>query len=197
MCRLIETIQVYNGTVLHGEYHLRRIYESRKNLLGCTDTLDLDSVLEIPQKFSEGRVKCRVIYDRVIHDATFSYYTPLPVKNLKLVYSDTIEYSYKYENREEINRLRSQRGLCDEILIVKHERITDTSFSNVAFFDGNKWITPANPLLKGTCRQRLLDNNILTEGDITVSDVPSYTHVSLINSMLQLHDDLIPIDKIT
>lgn len=197
MCRLIETIQVYNGTVLHGEYHRRRIHQSRQNLLGCTDTLHLDPVLDIPQKFSEGQVKCRVIYDRVIHGVTFSYYTPMPVRNLKLVYSDTIQYSYKYENREEINRLRSQRGECDEILIVKHDRITDTSFSNVAFFDGNKWTTPATPLLKGTCRQRLLDNNILTEGDISVNDLPSFTHVSLINSMLQLHDGLIPIHKIT
>ena len=96
---------------------------------------------------------------------------------------DDISYQYKFEERSQFTEALLQRNECDEILIVKHERITDTSFSNVAFFRENLWVTPAEPLLKGTMRASLLERGMIVEEDIRVSDLPHFSQVMLINAL--------------
>ena len=86
---------------------------------------------------------------------------------------------------------------CDEILIVRDGAITDTSYSNVAFFDGRKYVTPDTFLLNGTRRQYLLGTGVLTECRITPSDLGGFERVVLINAMLGIEDDLaVPIERI-
>ena len=48
------------------------------------------------------------------------------VSSLRPVASDTIDYSYKSTNREELNDLFARRGKADDILIVKDGYLTDT-----------------------------------------------------------------------
>lgn len=75
--------------------------------------------------------------------------------------------------------------------------ITDTSYSNVAFFDGRKYVTPDTFLLNGTRRQYLLGAGVLTERRITPSDLGGFERVVLINAMLGIEDDLaVPIERI-
>jgi 4-amino-4-deoxychorismate lyase len=78
------------------------------------------------------------------------------IESLKLVEDNTISYRHKYSDRSHLLELMNMRGDCDDILIVKDGYITDTSFSNIVFFDGDKWVTPARPLLRGTMRESLL-----------------------------------------
>ena len=86
---------------------------------------------------------------------------------------------------------------CDDILIIKNNKITDTSFTNIAFYDGIKWVTPAFPLLKGTKRQKLIDENKIIEVDILLSDLNKFKKAILFNSMLDLEDQMyIEIDNI-
>jgi 4-amino-4-deoxychorismate lyase len=80
--------------------------------------------------------------------------------------------------------LLAKRGDCDDILIVKNGYITDTSFSNIVFFDGDKWVTPARPLLRGTMRESLLKTNYIEETDILVNDLKKFTIARLVNAML-------------
>jgi 4-amino-4-deoxychorismate lyase len=55
--------------------------------------------------------------------------------------------------------------------------------SNIIFFDGLSWVTPARPLLKGTCRERLLASGLILERDISVNDLSGFTGCKLINAM--------------
>ena len=87
---------------------------------------------------------------------------------------------------QHLSRLLLQKGDADEIIIVKNGRLTDTSYSNIALFDGNRWVTPAHPLLKGTMRQSLIDKGLLEEKDIMAEDFPKYLEVRLINAMMPL-----------
>lgn len=64
--------------------------------------------------------------------------------------------------------------------------LTDTSYSNIALFDGCHWVTARQPLLHGTMRQSLLDDGVLTEQDIKAEDWNSFRQVSLINAMMPL-----------
>jgi 4-amino-4-deoxychorismate lyase len=105
-----------------------------------------------------------------------------------LVYDDEIEYSYKYENRERLNELKERRQDCDEIMIVKNGCITDTSFSNLVFYDGKKYLTPAQPLLNGTKRKLLLQQGWISEATIKPEDLNNFQHCGLINAMLNKDD---------
>jgi 4-amino-4-deoxychorismate lyase len=102
-------------------------------------------------------------------------------KKFKLIESD-IEYSYKYADRTKLNALKDER--FDEIIIVKNGLITDTTISNLAFFDGEKWLTPKTPLLKGTKREELLKKGSLIIKDITPQDIKIFSKIAMINAVL-------------
>ena len=82
--------------------------------------------------------------------------------------------------------MAAQRGDADEVVIVKNGLLTDTSYSNIALFDGQRWVTPRHPLLQGTMRQSLLDTGQLVERDIRDDEGGRYEKVSLINAMMPL-----------
>jgi 4-amino-4-deoxychorismate lyase len=62
--------------------------------------------------------------------------------------------------------------------------IKDGNYANLVFFNGSEWHTPLYPLLLGTHRARLIDQNKIIEKDITISDLSSYTKLKFINAMM-------------
>ena len=52
------------------------------------------------------------------------------------------------------------------------------------FFRDGVWLTPKNPLLKGTSRARLIDEGKLIESDIKVQELRSFSQVALLNAMI-------------
>lgn len=184
MCRLIESIKVENGKLCNIESHTKRFNEARREVFGLNEFLDLSQAIEIPKSLSNAISKCRVLYSSQIESIEFQEYTPRAVKSLKIVDGGDIDYHLKYENRESLNKLLLNKGVADDILIVKDGFITDTSFSNIAFFDGEQWYTPDTYLLNGTMRQTLLANGRLKEASITPFDLSKYTDIKMINAML-------------
>lgn len=69
---------------------------------------------------------------------------------------------------------------------MKNGLLTDTSFTNVAVFDGERWLTPKHPLLLGTKRASLLERQVIKEADISVETLMNAQKVSLINAMIDL-----------
>ena len=110
-------------------------------------------------------------------------YTPKEIRSLKIVPSN-IEYHHKYANREALNSLLISNPRVDEVIIEKEGYLTDTTISNIAFYDGKQWITPKKPLLQGTMRARLIDVGVLKTADITKADLHKYTQVALMNAMV-------------
>ena len=109
-----------------------------------------------------------------------------------MVEDNNISYTFKSTDRHELDRLLALRNGCDEVIIVKNGLITDTSFTNVAFFDGHKWVTPAQPLLNGTMRQWLLQCGQLTEAQITPASLTSFQRIMLFNAMIGAHELELP-----
>ncbi len=64
------------------------------------------------------------------------------------------------------------------------------------FFDGTEWVTPTTFLLNGTCRQRLLSEGKIKERIIHATDIPSFTHIGLINAMIGLGELCLPLNRI-
>jgi len=173
--KLLETIKCLDGIVYHLDYHQQRVNTSRK-VLGFDSALQLK--LDPPK---EGLFRCRIIYEESIEKIEYLAYQQKKIQSFKLVHSN-INYALKYEDRSELNLLMSEDA--DEIIIIQNNLITDTSIANLCFYDGKEWLTPKTPLLKGTTRQRLLDEKRIKEADIQVSDIKNYEKIALINAMI-------------
>jgi 4-amino-4-deoxychorismate lyase len=197
MSLLFESIRLDCGILQNPEYHNQRLNFSRHQLFGLTLKIDLKDVIVVPEKFQKDIVKCKVYYTKDIEDITFEFYQPKRISSLKLVENDEIDYSFKYTNRHELEKLLFQKGNCDEVLIIKKGMITDTSFSNIAFFDGKTWLTPSTPLLKGTQRNHLLQRKIIVESIIKLSDLHCFEKAILLNAMLPFENHIeIPVRNI-
>ena len=101
-----------------------------------------------------------------------------------MVRSDEIDYTYKSIDRGYLNQLYALRETADDILIVKNELVTDTSIANIALYNGSEWHTPKSPLLKGTQRAFLLDQQIIKEEEITLKQLFTYSRITLFNAMI-------------
>jgi 4-amino-4-deoxychorismate lyase len=186
MSLLFETIRIQDGVIYNIGHHNQRMNQSRKLLLGCNNSIDLKSLIIVPENSRKGIYKCRVVYRTEIENNSFEPYIPRLINSLKLVDDNTICYEHKFSDRKPLEQLSLKRGHCDEILIVKNGSLTDTSFSNIVFFDGIQWITPLNPLLQGTMRSYLLAEGYISEKKISVRDLRYYQKARLINAMLPL-----------
>lgn len=198
MSLLFETIRLQNGVLQNLEYHNFRLNQSRKAIFHASDSINLDLILHIPDTCLQGIFKCKIIYTTKVEDVYFEPYLPRPVNSLKLITDDTIAYNFKYTDRNQLDKLYAKRGTSDEILIVRNGFITDTSFSNITFYTGDKWLTPAIPLLAGTMRSFLIENKTIIEAKIKVTDLPQFQKARLINAMLPFESEIdIPVEKIS
>jgi 4-amino-4-deoxychorismate lyase len=196
MCLLLETIKLEKGTACNLRYHQQRVSESRSDLLGINTQLDIGAALIVPARARQGVYKCRITYGKEINEIQYIPYLLKKIKSLQLVEASEIEYNYKYADRACFDSLLDDSN-CDEILIVKNGFVTDTSFSNIIFFDGNQWFTPAYPLLKGTKRQQLIDEGKIIAEEIRPQDLKHFTKAMLINSMLDFNlKRMIPVNEI-
>ena len=188
MFQLIETICYENGCFHRIHLHELRMNNSRRQLLSCKDVLLLEQNLSIPEYYIDKKIKCRVTYSKVIHAIEYEQYCEKEIKSLRMVQDDSIDYSHKYKNRDQLNHLLEFRQDDDEILIVKNGQITDTSFTNIAFLKDGQWFTPEFPLLAGTRRNEYLQNGLLIAQIIRPEDLSKFDEARLINSMRSLED---------
>ena len=186
MSLLFETIRLEDGVFMNLEYHNLRFNRSREAHFGLKEWLSLENLLVVPSDCKTGIYKCKVSYSSNVDEIEIIPYQKRAIDSLKLVEDNTISYNHKYSDRTHLLELMTRRGDCDDILIVKDGYITDTSFSNIVFFDGEKWVTPARPLLRGTMRESLLKRNLIGEENITVDDLNKIKEARLINAMLPL-----------
>ena len=196
MSRLIESIKLENGRFHRLHFHQMRMDKALLDLFQIKNNNNLLNILSKQAFPKSGLYKCRISYRQKIDSIEFIPYEAKSIQSLKVVHDSEIEYSYKYEDRSKLNILFEQRQFCDDILIVKDGFVTDSSFSNIIFFDGYKWITPKTPLLKGTMRQFLLEAAEIKEETITIQNITSFKSFRLINAMLGFDGPEIEVSKI-
>lgn len=195
MCLLFETIRIKDGILCHPGYHQIRMDHARTILFPESTPLNISEIV-IPDTAKSGIFKCRIVYDREFREVEFLPYTPKQIRTIRLVEAGDLTYPFKYNDRSGIEKLKTHHRKYDEIILVQQGCITDTSYSNLAFLSGKRWFTPSVPLLNGTCRQRLIDQGTLIPIQITLDSLSRYSHISLINAMLDLEDIIFPIDAL-
>lgn len=196
MSQFIETIKLADGEYQHLDLHVQRIQDTCLQYYGrLREMQDIQRTLESVQKKDEI-FKVSLLYDFDYCTVEAIPYHKRNIQYLVLLEDNTLNYHLKFANRSRLMHDQRQAGKENECIIVQNNRITDTSYSNLAFWNGNEWHTPLQPLLKGTKRKYLLGTKSLHEADILVEDLPKYSKVSLINAMLELGELEIDIDRI-
>jgi 4-amino-4-deoxychorismate lyase len=199
MSQLVESLLVKNGWFYNLDLHEERMNAAMARCFGSTEFIELEELLysKLTQWIEtqgedclNGKVKCRVLYEREIIAVEFAPYSMRTIKTVKLVYDNTINYSIKTADRTALNNLYNQRGNCDDILIIKNGLVSDAWAANVLFFDGSQWFTPRKPLLEGTKRRLLLNLEMITEADISVEDLKKYQKIRLINALIDFEDEV-------
>lgn len=189
MCLLLESLRIEHGQIGLPTYHNRRMNAARQVLFGATDALDIRQCVgetELPQ---DGIYKCRVLYDTAVRSIEYVPYQKRVVRSLQLVAIPTgFNYAWKYANRTGLDALFQQRGHCDDVLLVRNGLLTDTSYSNIALFDGAQWYTPSRPLLRGVRVESLVEQGVLRQADIHQRDIPRFRKAILLNAMLGFED---------
>lgn len=197
MYRLLESIKVVGNEPCNLSLHEQRLNDSRRTLLrpdlppihlaGVLDTACLNPALTY-----KARVICSVEVEKVEYEV----YKKREIRSLALVESAGISYSHKFADRSGIEALLEKKGEADDILMAKDGRITDTSYANVCLWDGTGWVTPGQPLLKGTKRAWLLGKGLIKEQSVFVKDLPSFEKLCLINAMLDLGELELPVSRV-
>lgn len=197
--QFVETIKIEKGEAQAIAYHQERLERTLRHffpsLCNATSMPSLEKL--VAPTADMDFYKARVVYgEQGVKDITYAAYAMREIRSLQVVENDAITYDYKSTDRSSLNALVAQKGDCDEIIIVKHGLLTDTSFTNLAIYDGKHWVTPKRPLLLGTKRAALLDKGIIQEADITLNDLRNAVKVSLFNAMIEFGEREVPIGNV-
>jgi len=177
--KYFETIKCEDKEIFNLDFHNLRIART------IGKNIDLN---EYVYPINSKLLKCKVIFnDDEVEDVIYNEYKKREIKSFKIIYDDKIEYSKKYLNREYLDRLFEQKGISDEIIIIKDGFVTDTTIANIAIYDGINWLTPKKPLLNGTTRERYLKLENIFEKDITLEELKSAKKIALMNAMIDFY----------
>ena len=183
MYPFFETIRYVNGILENVSYHQARINRT-VSALGGERSIQLDKT-QIEGKFEKDivyKIKCLYNLEGAYHIEKAVYHKKT-IQTVSIHQAALEEYQYKYTNRNWLNEALKNAG-TDEMIILQNNMIKDGNYANLVFFNGSEWHTPLYPLLLGTHRARLIDQNKIIEKDITISDLSSYTKLKFINAMM-------------
>ena len=176
--KFIETVLI-TEKIENIDLHNKRMNKTRFDFFKLPP-IDLRDFIELKKN-----KRVRITYSKTIEKIEYFELKKREFKTFKIVHSN-IDYSYKYANREALNALKPKN--FDEIIIIKNSLVTDTTISNLAFFDGKKWLTPKTPLLKGTKREELIKKGKLIEADISEKELKNFKKIAMINAILGFYE---------
>lgn len=183
MYPLFESVCIENGKIQNAHYHESRFKSSFYAFFGFEPNYSLFDKVVLPRIDKSLKCKLRIEYNEIGTKWTISEYLNTIPSSLLLLKDDAIDYPLKYANRKNLNNLYQQKANFEDILIIKNGLITDATYSNILFTDGQKIITPSTPLLNGTCRTRLLSEKIITEAPIKADSIHLFESFQLINAL--------------
>lgn len=178
------------------ELHQKRMNDTFFHF-GKECKIEIQSLFLNLEHDEDGLYKFRIEYDL---DNNFkTQIVPYAISehdNFGLVIDNEIDYSFKSADRTQFQKMKENSD-ADEIIIIKDNQITDTSYSNLLFLKNKTWYTPKTYLLNGVMRQSLLTSKKIKETEINLNNIKEFTHFQLINALNDFDEMFIyPIEKI-
>lgn len=196
MSRFIESIKIEDQKAFLLDLHQKRVNQTFAHF-GKEGSIDLARIFKNLEHDEDGLYKLRIVYDldKKFTTQLIPYAIP-EIENFQLVENNSYDYSFKFEDRKEFERMKT-KAKTEEIIVVKNNHITDTSYTNILFLKGKEWFTPTTYLLNGVMRQHLLHEKRIKETEITLQNIKEFSHFQLINAMNDFDDMFIyPIERI-
>ncbi|WP_209388713.1 aminotransferase class IV [Chryseobacterium sp. RR2-3-20] len=196
MFQFIESIKIEDQEIFLLELHQKRVNQTFAHF-GKEGSIDLEKIFKNLNHDEDGLYKLKITYDLDKRFRTMMIPYAIPeIHDFQLVENNSYDYSFKFEDRKELEKMKMM-AKAEEIIIVKNNHITDTSFSNLLFLKGKEWFTPSTYLLNGVQRQNLLKKKKIKEMEITLQNIKEFSHFQLINALNDFDDTFIyPIHKI-
>ena len=194
MITFIETICIQDGIPQNLMWHQQRIDATLRKFYSSTIPFLLQTEIAAHNFPKQGKIKCRIVYDKEIKEISFSLYPPKTISALQCIeIPEGYNYPYKFADRSVIDDLFAQKGIADDILMTHHGYILDTSIANIAFQKNDRWYTPSLPLLAGTTWKRLISTGVLIPRPIHQREIRQFDSFKLFNAM----NDWEEVDKIS
>ena len=196
MSRFIESIKVEDQKIFLVELHQKRMNETFSHFeKECK--IDIHSLFLNLEHDEDGLYKFRIECD--LENNFKTQIVPHAISahdDFELVIDNELDYHFKFADRTQFQKLK-EKSEADEIIIIKENQITDTSYSNLLFLKDKTWFTPKTYLLNGVMRQSLLASKKIKEMEITIDNIKEYSHFQLINALNDFDEMFIyPIEKI-
>lgn len=185
MCLFVESIKLKDGVFYRLKLHQERVNRAFAAYYPAEDPVNIIENLNQTVFPQEGIYKCRMVYNVDVQLLEFTPYVRREIRSLKLVETELESRIYKLEDRSGYHAAFAHRGDCDDVLLIKNGLLTDTSYCNIALYDGENWYTPRTPLLYGVNRSDLLSQNLLVEKDIKPADLVNFQRIRLFNALIE------------
>lgn len=196
MSRFIESIKVEDQKIFLTQLHQKRMNDTFSNF-GKECKIDIQTLFLNLEHDEDGLYKFRIEYD--LENKFKTQIVPYAISehdDFELVIDNEIDYSFKSADRIQFQKMKENSD-ADEIIIIKDNQITDTSYSNLLFLKNKTWYTPKTYLLNGVMRQSLLTSKKIKETEINLNNIKEFTHFQLINALNDFDEMFIyPIEKI-
>lgn len=188
MFPLFETIRIHQQKIVHFEDHLARMKHSIKALSGRDLQFELNEKNILQEIKNDALLKCKILYNENDFEIEISNYEKRLIENIVFIHDDNISYPLKFVNRNCFLKHTQNLQTTTEPIFIVNGLLTDSSYSNIALWNGHEWHTPKEPLFFGVRRNILLNEFKIFEKEISINDIHQYQKISLINAMLDLGD---------
>ncbi|QIM64835.1 aminotransferase class IV family protein [Frederiksenia canicola] len=182
MCQfpLFETLAVIDGQFQRLNYHQQRVNLAFEHFFKSETILDLTKIT-IPTAFKSGFFRCRIDYSAIAFDIKFYAYTPRKMTRFQCVYTEDLDYQFKYSDRKRLDFAKDLQ--IDEVIIINNGFVSDCTIGNLLFLKNEKWYSPQHYLLKGTQLTYLLDQQKVELMPIHIDDLFGYEKIMVINAL--------------
>lgn len=183
---LFETIAVVDGKFQNLDYHQTRVNFAFQTYFKQQCTLFLNQ-LSVPKAYLSGFYRCRIDYNQTEYNINFYNYTQKKIQQFQCVYTENLDYAFKYSDRKRLEILKNLQS--DEVIIINNGFVSDCTIGNLLFFKQGQWYSPRHYLLKGTQLSRLLAEKKVELTDIRVDDLFHYEKVMMINALNPFNEE--------
>lgn len=177
---LFETLAVVDGNFRQIEFHQQRVNNAFKYYFNAIPQLHLDNIL-IPPSFKDGFFRCRIDYNSTTFKIGFFPYTPKKLTTFQCVFTENMDYRFKYSNRKRLDDLKNNH--TDEIIIINNGYVSDCTIGNLLFLKNNNWYSSADYLLKGTQLHALLEKQAVELIKIDTNAIFNFEKIMMINAL--------------
>ena len=183
MCQfpLFETILILDGQAQNLAYHQQRFELAVQEYFGQNPAFSLAEILEIPNEFQQGKVRCRIDYNAENYELKFFAYQPKSIRRFRCIEVENWDYHLKFSDRKRFDLLNILQN--EEVIILNNGKVSDCSIGNLLFLKQGIWYSPQDYLLKGTQLSRLLEQGKVVLTEIHRQDLAEYEKIMLINAL--------------